>query len=316
MSEIVARRSTTWHRVYAWAALGALFAFAQIRAYVAWIRSEDFRPVDLGADPIPESVKATIDHYQWVSVLILIPVLIWYVYGIVKSRRIDAVRLMMIGWLSAYWLDPWLDFLRPMFTYNAYALNFGCWCRFIPFWQSPHTRIAEPILIDAPSYFYTFTGTAVVALWAMRAVRKRWPSAGNVRLALAGFAAIWMTMGLLDIAASRFMGFDAWPGAFQSVSFWGGHYYQFPVYEFLLFPSAFVASAFLLLSVDKNGYTAIERGVDRVEWHPAVRTALRVLAFIAFCNVLNLAYTTAMGVHAVYADPWPADMPSWLANNR
>ena len=53
MSEIVARRSTTWHRVYAWAALGALFAFAQIRAYVAWIRSEDFRPVDLGADPIP-----------------------------------------------------------------------------------------------------------------------------------------------------------------------------------------------------------------------------------------------------------------------
>ncbi|MCP3715372.1 spirocyclase AveC family protein [Paraburkholderia sp. CNPSo 3281] len=316
MSEMVARRSTTWHRVYAWAALGALFAFAQFYAYVAWIRSEDFRPVELGADPIPESVKATIDHYQWVSVLLLIPVAIWFIYGIVKSRRIDAVRLMMIGWLSAYWLDPWLDFLRPMFTYNAYAVNFGCWCRFIPFWQSPHARIAEPVLIDAPSYFYTFTGTAVVALWAMRAVRQRWPRAGNVGLTLAGFAAIWMTMGLLDIAASRFMGFDAWPGAFQRVSFWGGHYYQFPVYEFLLFPSAFVASAFLLMSVDNNGYTAIERGVDRLECHSAVRTALRVLAFVAFCNVLNLAYTTAMGVHAVYADPWPTDMPSWLANNR
>jgi hypothetical protein len=316
MSEMVARRSTTWHRVYAWAALGALFAFAQIYAYVAWIRSDDFRPVDMGADPIPESVKATIDQYQWVSMLILIPVVIWFLHGIIKNLRIDAVRLMMIGWLSAYWLDPWLDFLRPMFTYNAYALNFGCWCRFIPFWQSPHARIAEPLLIDAPSYFYTFTGTAVVALWAMRAVRRRWPSAGNVRLALAGFVAIWMTMGLLDIAASRFMGFDAWPGAFQSASFWGGHYYQFPIYEFLLFPSAFVASAFLLLSVDSNGYTAIERGVERLECHSAIRTALRVLAFIAFCNVLNLAYTTAMGVHAVFADPWPADMPSWLANSR
>ncbi|MGF6640408.1 hypothetical protein [Paraburkholderia sp. MM6662-R1] len=65
-----------------------------------------------------------------------------------------------------------------------------------------------------------------------------------------------------------------------------------------------------------GGYTAIERGVDRVGCHPPVRTALRVLAFIAFCNILNLAYTSAMGVHAVYADPWPADMPSWLANNR
>lgn len=314
MSEIVARQSTTWQRVYAWAALGALFAIAQGHAYVAWIRSADFRPVDLGVDPVPESVRSIIDHYQWASVLILIPVAIWFVYGIAKRRSIDAVRLMMIGWLSAYWLDPWLDFLRPMFTYNAYALNFGCWCRFIPFWQSPHARIAEPILIDAPSYFYTFTGTAVVALWAMRAVRKRWHCAGNVGLTFAGFAAIWMTMGLLDIAASRFMGFDAWPGAFQRASFWGGHYYQFPVYEFLLFPSVFVASAFLLMSADNNGYTAIERGVDRLECHTAVRTALRVLAFVAFCNVLNLVYTTAMGVHALYADPWPADMPSWLVN--
>ncbi|ACA95918.1 MULTISPECIES: spirocyclase AveC family protein [Burkholderia] len=314
MSEIVVRQSTTWQRVYAWAALGALFAIAQGYAYVAWIRSADFRPVDLGADPVPDSVKSMIDHYEWASVLILIPVAIWFIFGIAKSRNIDAVRLMMIGWLSAYWLDPWLNFLRPMFTYNAYALNFGCWCRFIPFWQSSHTRIAEPLLIDAPSYFYTFTGTAVVALWAMRVVRKRWHRAGNVRLTLAGFAAIWMTMGMLDIAASRFMGFDAWPGAFQRASFWGGHYYQFPVYEFLLFPSVFVASAFLLMSADNNGYTAIERGVDRLDGHAALRTALRVLAFVAFCNVLNLVYTTAMGVHALYADPWPADMPSWLVN--
>ena len=314
MSEIVVRQSTTWQRVYAWAALGALFAIAQGYAYVAWIRSADFRPVDLGADPVPDSVKSMIDHYEWASVLILIPVAIWFIFGIAKSRNIDAVRLMMIGWLSAYWLDPWLNFLRPMFTYNAYALNFGCWCRFIPFWQSSHTRIAEPLLIDAPSYFYTFTGTAVVALWAMRVVRKRWHRAGNVRLTLAGFAAIWMTMGMLDIAASRFMGFDAWPGAFQRASFWGGHYYQFPVYEFLLFPSVFVASAFLLMSADNNGYTAIERGVDRLDGHAPLRTALRVLAFVAFCNVLNLVYTTAMGVHALYADPWPADMPSWLVN--
>jgi hypothetical protein len=316
MSEAVARRAVTWPRVYGWAALGAIFVGGQIYAYLSWLRSDEFRPVAVGADPIPDSVKTIISVYQWVSVTMLIPVAIWFVAGIAKSRRIDAVRLMMIGWLSAYWLDPWLDFARPMFTYNAYALNFGCWCRFIPFWQSASARIAEPILIDAPSYFYTFTGTAVVALWAMRAVRKRWPRAGSYMLALSGFVAIWMTMGLLDIAASRFMGFDSWPGAFQRLSFWGGHYYQFPIYEFLLFPSAFVASAFLLLHVDSAGFTAIEDGVDRIAWPPAVRTALRVLAFVAFCNVLNLAYTTAMGVHAMYADPWPADMPSWLANSR
>ncbi|TDY27070.1 uncharacterized protein DUF5135 [Paraburkholderia sp. BL6665CI2N2] len=316
MSDFASRSTASWQRIHAWTTLGGLFLCAQLYAFVSWITSGDFRPVPIGLDPIPESVKKITIAYQVVSVAMLVPVLIWFAGGVYKNRKIDAVRLMMIGWLSAYWLDPWLDFLRPMFTYNAYAFNYGCWCRFIPFWQSPHARIAEPLLIDAPSYFYTFTGTAVVALSVMHAVRKRWPNAGFAGLTIAGFIPIWLTMGLLDIAASRFMGFDAWPGAFQRLSFWGGHYYQFPVYEFLLFPSAFVASAFLLLHVDADGFTPIERGAQNLALSPWRRTAMRILAFIAFCNVLNLTYTTAMGVHALYADSWPTDMPSWLANGR
>ena len=29
-----------------------------------------------------------------------------------------------------------------------------------------------------------------------------------------------------------------------------------------------------------------------------------------------LGYTTAMGIHAMYADPWPRDMPSWLSDEQ
>ena len=198
-----------------------------------------------------------------------------------------------------------------MFTYDAYNTNFGCWCAFIPGWSSSVNRIAEPLLIDAPSYFYTFTATALVALWVMRSAQRRWPAIGLGGLTLAGFAGVWVSMGLLDVAATRYLGFDAWPLAFQTVSFWGGRFYQFPIYEFLLFPTTFVACAFLLYRAAPEGTTAIEAGLRRFapRWQPA----LRVLVFIAFCNILNFGYTSAMGVHAVFADAWPKDMPSWLS---
>jgi hypothetical protein len=37
------------------------------------------------------------------------------------------------------------------------------------------------------------------------------------------------------------------------------------------------------------------------------RNGLRLLIFIAFCNLMNLAHTASMGIAATAADPWPAD---------
>ncbi len=302
--------------VLLWAATGAVFLLTQVYVYVSWVRSADFRPTAPGSDPVPGTVLTIIHVYEVINTVIAGLALAWFVWGIVRTRQIDSIRLLMVGWLSAYWLDPWLDFLRPMFTYNAYAVNFGCWCEFIPGWQSANgARIAEPLLIDPSAYFYNFAGVAALALWAMQRTLRRWPEASMWRLGLSGFAAIWVSMGILDIVATRYMGFDAWPIAFQRVSFWGGHYYQFPIYEFILFPSTFVACAFILLCKNIRGETLIERGVQQIR-SSGLRTLLRVLAFVAFCNLANLTYTTAMGLHAVVADGWPKDMPSWLSDEQ
>ncbi|NBB50411.1 spirocyclase AveC family protein [Rhizobium sp. CRIBSB] len=300
-----------------WAVIGVAFVLLQLYVYSAWILSDDFRPTPVGPDPIPAISRWGLRVYEVLSLVTLAVVLPWFIMGIRRTGRIDATRLFMIGWLSAYWLDPFLSFLRPMFTYNAYAFNRGCWCEFIPFWQTPNgARIAEPLLIDAPNYFISFASTALVALWAMKTARRRWPTIGNWGLGLVGFAGVWFSMGLLDIGMTRIFHFDAWAGSFQAWSFWGGEFYQFPIYEFVLFPSTFVACAFLLFYADASGQTAIEKGVEQVPGPGWMKTAARVLAFIAFCNVLNLTYTSAMGVHALYADDWPANMPSWLSNEQ
>jgi hypothetical protein len=300
-----------------WAGIGLAFLLLQLYVYSSWVLSENFRATPVGPDPIPDHSRIAMRVYEILSLITLAIVIPWFIQGIRKTRRVDSTRLMMIGWLSAYWLDPFLSFLRPMFTYNAYAFNRGCWCEFIPFWQTPNgARIAEPLLIDGPAYFFSFASTAVIALWCMKTAKSRWPVIGPWGMGLAGFVGVWISMGLLDIGMTRLFYFDAWGGSFQAASFWGGEFYQFPIYEFVLFPSTFVACAFLLYYADASGQTAIERGIEQISARPRLQTVARVLIFIAFCNVLNLAYTGAMGVHALYVDDWPATMPSWLANEQ
>ena len=212
--------------IYFWALLGLIALVLQINAYGRWILSSDFRPTVIGPDPIPEYSRIATMAFQWLSIITLLFVLPWFVRGIRQQRRIDATRLMMIGWLSAYWLDPFLNFLTPMFTYNASVVNFGCWCEFIPGWQSYNgRRIAEPLLIDGPAYFYTFTGTALMGLWAMRKAQSRWPRIGTKGLMLCAYPAIWIGMGVLDVVSTRYMHFDAWPGSLQSAALWGGQFY-------------------------------------------------------------------------------------------
>jgi hypothetical protein len=303
--------------IYVWALLGVIAAVLQLNAYGRWILSPDFRPTEVGSDPIPEFSRISMTVYQWLSIITLVFVIPWFVRGIRQQGRIDATRLMMMGWLSAYWLDPFLSFLTPMFTYNASMVNFGCWCEFIPGWQTYNgRRLAEPLLVDGPAYFYTFTGTAIMGLWAMRKAQARWPGIGTVGLMLCAYPAIWIGMGALDVVATRYMHFDAWPGSLQSASLWGGQFYQFPIYEFILFPTPFVLCALLLLRTNSQGHTWIERGIEQLSI-TKLMTALRVLAFMGFCNLLNFGYTAAMGVYAYHhADRWPQSMPSWLANEQ
>lgn len=304
--------------VHIWAGLGAVFVAVQAAVYIRWVTSSDFRATPTGPDRISSTGLAMVRGFEVVSTVMAVIGLIWFIRGIYKTRRIDTPRLLMLGWLSSYWLDPWLNFLTPMFTYNSYAVNRGSWAGFIPGFHSANgNRIAEPLLINPANYFVTFTLVTFVALWAIRTVKRRRPGAPLWLVVLAGFASVWCTMSLMDVAGALIQHIDAWPGAIQGFSLHGGHYDQFPIIEFICFPTPFVIAGYLLYRRDANGLTPVERGSEQITGPRWKATAARILAVVALCNVLNLGYTTGIGTLTHYTtDHWPTDMPSYLTNGQ
>ncbi|HSV46832.1 MAG TPA: spirocyclase AveC family protein, partial [Ramlibacter sp.] len=300
--------------IHWWAGIGALLLLLQIYIYGAWLMSDKFVPTDPGPDPLPGYSAIGLRIFEGVAVLALIGTVIYFVRTIWRDRTLAPIQLLMLGWLLTYWQDPWLNMLRPTFTYNAHLLNYGSWSEFIPGWLSPHgSRVPEPLLINLSAYVFQLPLSTLIGWWAMRRAKASFPQLGNFRLFLCALAAMMVVDLFSEILATRVVHYDAWPGAWGP-KLWDGEFYQIPLYEMLFFPLALASCSALYFFRDDRGRMLVERGVDRVEGGNFKRNVLRVLAVATFANLANGVYIFIMAGMSLYSDPWPV-MPSYLRNN-
>ena len=101
----------------------------------------------------------------------------------------------------------------------------------------------------------------------------------------------------------------AYPGTIHGLSIWGGKWYQFPIYESVLWPMMWTAMGALKYFRDDKGRSVVERGVDRVKARRARRTPLRVLAIVGFANVAMIIYTIPMVDFSLHNDSTPRGLP-------
>src|SRR5260221_178013 len=98
-------------------------------------------------------------------------------------------------------------------------------------------------------------------------VRARRPELSTAGLVLRAFAvmcaldfvmeSVWLTTGSYTYG-----------GAHRSLSLWAGRYYQFPVYEILLWGITWTGLACVRFFRDDRGQTVAERGVDGMSIGP------------------------------------------------
>jgi hypothetical protein len=290
--------------VLIWATIGAACTVFALYVYCSWIVSGQAKRVYPGADPVPGYANTWALIFQICGPIMAAIAVIYVVRKCIRERRLCLDAMILIGTMIAWWHDPLINWLRPAVYYNATMLNFGSWTERIPGWISLNGRfMPEPVLMLGLAYIWMTLGFAMLATWAMRRARGRWPRLG----AVGTFFAAWLVAFVLEIALeilSVRTGLVGYPAAPAALTLWAGHTYQLPVYGPLLWSGVLTSIGALRFFLNDRGQTVAERGSDRVPVGTRTRTLLRTLAVIGFVHVVAIVgYDLPVNLAGLYASP-------------
>jgi len=234
-----------------------------------------------------------------------------------RTGQPNTLGLLGIGFFFAIFWDPSMNFIQQGCVYNPYLVNLGFLSADIPGWMSPRGNLLpEPLLAWAGGYPGFLIWGCLFGLAAMRWFKAKFPAINNVKLMVVGVFATMVFDTVLEILLIRVTGIYAYPGSIRAVSLWGGHWYQFPIYEGLLFGGWWGLCTVLLYFKDDKGLTWVERGVEKLELCRRSnfrRGIVRAVAVIGFCQTIELfIYVFPMAIITANADPFPEDTPAFF----
>ena len=290
---------------------GAILAF-QLYVWIRWMTGPYFKRVPAGPSDPPTLMKVVL--LTWTAVIVLgLPVGIYYfiVRPWRRERRITLDGMLLVA-CGLFFQDPLLNYLNTWSTYNSWMFNGGSWVQHIPGWVSygePGRMMAEPLLMNAPGYSYGVLLCTILGCWVMRRAKSRWPNISNA--GLIGVLIVWTFF--FDLVMEGLflmpMGLYIYPGAIRSLSINAGTYYQWPVYEGLMWGGVQAGLCALRYFTDDRGRTFVERGLERVQGGFAKQQLTRFLAIFAACSMFFFVfYNIPAQWFALHQDPWPADI--------
>lgn len=294
-----------------WAAIGAGCIALQIYVFSAWILSGDATPTSPGPTEMPAWMLWSIRTQEAVGIIATVVIgWLFLVRPWRRERRITLDGMLFICFALIWWQDPLINYSQAAGTYNVHLANFGSWTTKIPGWLSPNGQLfPEPVIWTSTAYVTAVFGAVVFSNVVMRKAKARWPQLGTV-----GMIAVCLGFFIIfDLVAEGIWvrtGIYFYPGAIRSLSLFPGHYYQFPVYEVLLFGVSWAAWGCLRWFRDDKGRTIAERGIDDIRATPKQKTWLRFLALVGATNVLYLWCNVGWQVFSLHSDPWPKDITS------
>lgn len=292
-----------------WARIGALFVALTLYQWGSWILGGNLES-NPRRGPVPGWQLAFARFEEVLGPVVALLFVYFFIYKPWRSeRRVTLDGLLIIVFLQMWALqDPWVDYLRPWSLYSTVWTNIGCPQCHAPGWLSPKT-MSEPILFMWGAYLGALLGAIIVANRIMSAAKRRWPHISTIKLVGIAFAFLCL-MDFFMESAWLLTGAYTYGGAVRGLSLWAGRYYQFPVYEIVLWGAAWTALACVRFFRNDKGQTVAERGIDELRTSAGRETGLRLLALIGICNVIFLAYNISVNIAGLHADNYPRSILS------
>lgn len=300
-----------------WAAFGAFITGVGLWAMGTWVLSDDFKRIPVGADPVPTFMVVGIRVFETLSVIAFLLALYLVVYRQWKrERRMTFDGLFCLAIFATFWQDEMLNVFQRQVTFNAAFLNWGGWFAHIPGWLSPDGgKFAAPILIY-PMYAWGLFGSIVLGNLVMRRVARQVPNIGRAGLLATCFVFMLVVEGICEPLALRF-GAWSYAGSIRSLTLFPGHYYQFPLYQWVFTAALLTGWSALRYFRDDSGRAFPEQGVEALRLGGRSKTAMRFFALVGACTaIFALTYHLPMSILGLYAGEWPKDVTqrSYLTN--
>lgn len=298
--------------VQIWAVVGGALLALQLYVWISWITGPYFERVPAGIHEPPLYMKIPLIANAvvlWVG----LPFAIWWFFirPWRRERRITLDGMLFVSMGLMFFQDPLLNYFNTWCTYNTWSFNRGSWSSNIPGWVSPEEpgrQVAEPLLTNVPGYAYGVLLITIVGCWLMRKIKNRWPNISNLRLILATYAMAFVFDFVMEALVMLPIGFYTYPGSIRAVSFNAGTYYQWPIYEGLMWGGVQAALCCLRFFTDDRGRTVVERGLDRVRGGFVRQQLVRFLAIFAGVSAcFFFLYNVPAQWIGMHSDPWPED---------
>ena len=295
----------TLRPVLFWSSVGAICVAFATYVYLSWILSGNATPVDPGPDPIPGVTRLAMTAFQIACPVLAVVAIVYVIRKSLRERQLCVEAAIVIGSAIAWWHDPLINWVQPVFFYNAGLVNFGNWTENIPGWLSPDGRLmAEPVLMIGMIYIWMPLAMGLLARWAMGKARHRWPTLGPVRTFCCGWLAVFVVEFPLEVVALH-SGLLGYPASIPELTLWAGQTVQLPLYGPVLWSLVLSSSGALMFFRNKKGQIRVEAGVETLRRAGTkTKALLRVLAVTGFLHVVAIGvYDLPVNLAGLYAGP-------------
>ena len=293
--------------------VGMIVAAVYAEVLFRWVTGPYFKASPVGADPIPDWELELI-RFSEVFCAALIVLFLWIllVKPWIRDKRISWDGMLMLCLFSMWVLDPICNYFNFTFMYNAYWINRGSWCLYLPGWQSPRgSNLPEPFYLMGGIYLWWTTINVLAFCWTLRKLKGWMPSYSMLVHIPIGYAVICTLDMILELPAC-FAGLFAYPGAPAWATLWAGTPHQFPLYETFFMNFNYTAIGLLRLYRDDKGESWAEKGVSRLQLSASAKTSLRFFALLGFSNLSYfVVYFMPYNWMAMQADTF-AKYPSYM----
>jgi hypothetical protein len=299
--------------VLIWAAFGGAILLLQLYVWTKWVTGPYFEQVPAGPTPLPLHMKIPLIANA-VVLWVALPFAVYYFFirPWRRERRITLDGMLVLSMGLMFFQDPFLNYFNTWCTYNTWLFNRGSWSSDIPGWVSPESpghQVAEPLLINAPGYTWGVLLCTMLLVGGMRKTKARWPHLTTFRIILLTYAMAIVFDFIMEACIILPLGLYSYPGAIRSLSINAGTYYQWPIYEGLMWGAVETGLASIKFFTDDRERTFVERGLDNVRGGFLKQQSVRFLAiFAAVSACFFVFYNIPAQWIAMHADPWPKDV--------